>query len=153
MATLTVQAPKLQFDPAGPSAQLEKPVNVKLPPVTHADGQAASQDQLQKIGAFIYRKQAGAEEMWNEGEQAWQPVDAEEFKALSADEKLRRIRHSSAHVMATALRHAGGAAAAGPQARAHAAAPAGFRKGAAFCRSWTERRASPRHSRDRALLR
>ena len=77
MATLTVQPPKLQFDPAGPSAQLEKPVNVKLPPVTHADGQAASQDQLQKIGAFIYRKQAGAEEMWNEGEQAWQPVSTD----------------------------------------------------------------------------
>src|SRR5688500_6868744 len=38
-------------------------------------------------------------------EQAWQPVDGDEFKALAADEKLRRIRHSSAHVMATALRH------------------------------------------------
>jgi threonyl-tRNA synthetase len=38
-------------------------------------------------------------------EREWQPVDAEEFKALPADEKLRRIRHSSAHVMATALRH------------------------------------------------
>lgn len=38
-------------------------------------------------------------------EREWQPVQAEEFKALPADEKLRRIRHSSAHVMATALRH------------------------------------------------
>lgn len=37
-------------------------------------------------------------------EREWQPVSAEEFKALPADEKLRRIRHSSAHVMATALR-------------------------------------------------
>ena len=34
----------------------------------------------------------------------WQPVAPDEFKALPADEKLRRIRHSSAHVMATALR-------------------------------------------------
>ncbi|HST59091.1 MAG TPA: threonine--tRNA ligase [Longimicrobium sp.] len=38
-------------------------------------------------------------------EQAWQPIALDEFKALPADEKLRRIRHSSAHVMATALRH------------------------------------------------
>jgi threonyl-tRNA synthetase len=36
--------------------------------------------------------------------QAWQPVDAEAYRALPGDEKLRRIRHSSAHVMATALR-------------------------------------------------
>ena len=38
-------------------------------------------------------------------EREWQPVQIEEFKALPSDEKLRRIRHSSAHVMATALRH------------------------------------------------
>lgn len=38
-------------------------------------------------------------------EREWQPVQPEEFRALPADEKLRRIRHSSAHVMATALRH------------------------------------------------
>jgi len=37
-------------------------------------------------------------------EKDWQPVNADEFRALGADEKLRRIRHSSAHVMATALR-------------------------------------------------
>ncbi|HEX2079529.1 MAG TPA: threonine--tRNA ligase [Longimicrobium sp.] len=37
-------------------------------------------------------------------EQRWRPVAAEEFRALPADEQLRRIRHSSAHVMATALR-------------------------------------------------
>ncbi|HEV3050139.1 MAG TPA: threonine--tRNA ligase [Longimicrobium sp.] len=37
-------------------------------------------------------------------EREWQPVQNEEFKALPSDEKLRRIRHSSAHVMATALR-------------------------------------------------
>ncbi|HEX6911842.1 MAG TPA: threonine--tRNA ligase [Longimicrobium sp.] len=41
---------------------------------------------------------------WLQGHD-WRPVDADEFKALPADEKLRRIRHSSAHVMATALRH------------------------------------------------
>ncbi|HEX5871477.1 MAG TPA: threonine--tRNA ligase [Longimicrobium sp.] len=38
-------------------------------------------------------------------EREWSPVQPEEFRALPADEKLRRIRHSSAHVMATALRH------------------------------------------------
>jgi threonyl-tRNA synthetase len=37
-------------------------------------------------------------------EREWQPVAADEFRGLPADEKLRRIRHSSAHVMATALR-------------------------------------------------
>lgn len=37
-------------------------------------------------------------------EREWSPVQPEEFRALPADEKLRRIRHSSAHVMATALR-------------------------------------------------
>ncbi|HEX8394573.1 MAG TPA: threonine--tRNA ligase [Longimicrobium sp.] len=43
---------------------------------------------------------------WNSWlqERDWQPVPPDEFKALPADEKLRRIRHSSAHVMATALR-------------------------------------------------
>ena len=34
----------------------------------------------------------------------WSPVPADEFRALPPEEKLRRIRHSSAHVMATALR-------------------------------------------------
>ncbi|HEU0015645.1 MAG TPA: threonine--tRNA ligase [Longimicrobium sp.] len=34
----------------------------------------------------------------------WKPVAADEFRALPPEEKLRRIRHSSAHVMATALR-------------------------------------------------
>jgi threonyl-tRNA synthetase len=37
-------------------------------------------------------------------EREWRPVSPEEFRALPADEKLRRIRHSAAHVMATALR-------------------------------------------------
>ncbi len=83
MAALTLQAPQWQFEPAGPSAQLEKPVTVKLPPVTHADGQTASQDQLQKIGAFVYRSQAGAEELWNEAEQAWQPA-ASDVATLAA---------------------------------------------------------------------
>ena len=73
MSSLTLQAPQWQFEPAGPSAQLEKPVTVKLPPITYADGQAASQAQLQKIGAFVYRSKAGAEELWNEAQQAWQP--------------------------------------------------------------------------------
>lgn len=43
---------------------------------------------------------------WNSWlqERDWQPVAPDEFKALPNDEKLRRIRHSSAHVMATALR-------------------------------------------------
>jgi hypothetical protein len=73
MASLTIQSPQWQFDPAGPSAQLEKPVTVMLPPVTFADGQPAKQDQLQKIGAFVYRTKAGVEELWDETQQAWRP--------------------------------------------------------------------------------
>lgn len=37
------------------------------------------------------------------GELSWHPVDAGEFEELSAEEKLKRVRHSTAHVMATAL--------------------------------------------------
>jgi hypothetical protein len=73
MTTLTVPAPLISYDPAGPSAQLDKPVNLKLPPVRYDDGQAVLQDQLQKIGAFVYRKNGAVEELWNETEQAWQP--------------------------------------------------------------------------------
>ena len=85
MAALTVPAPQLQYEPAGPAAQLEKPVNVKLPAVTHADGQAATQDELQKIGAFVYRvaTQNGSEEIWNDTEQAWQPA-VTDLAALAA---------------------------------------------------------------------
>ena len=76
MATLTVPAPQLQYEPAGPTAQLEKPVNVKLGALTHADGQGATQAELKKIGAFVYRTPTvgGSEEIWNEAEQAWKPA-------------------------------------------------------------------------------
>jgi len=76
MAALTVPVPQLQYDPRGPAAQLEKQVNVKLAAVTYDDGQAATQDELQKIGAFVYRvaTQGGSEEIWNDAEQAWQPA-------------------------------------------------------------------------------
>ncbi len=39
---------------------------------------------------------------WLEG-LSWQPVDASEFDRLSPDDKLMRVRHSTSHVMATAL--------------------------------------------------
>ncbi|HKA79630.1 MAG TPA: hypothetical protein VKD43_06325 [Xanthobacteraceae bacterium] len=76
MAALSVPVPQLQYDPPGAAAQLEKQVNVSLPDVTYADGQAATQDQLQKIGAFVYRVATlgGSEEIWNDAEQAWQPA-------------------------------------------------------------------------------
>ncbi len=34
---------------------------------------------------------------------SWRPVDVREFDRLAADEKLKRVRHSASHVMATAL--------------------------------------------------
>ncbi len=34
---------------------------------------------------------------------SWKPVAAEEFESLAADEKLKRVRHSASHVMATAV--------------------------------------------------
>src|SRR5262245_22537865 len=79
MASLSVTAPQLQYEPAGPTATLEKPVQVRLAAITHADGQAATQAELEKIGAFVYRVAAsgGSEEIWNETEQAWQPAITE----------------------------------------------------------------------------
>ncbi len=75
----------LQYEPAGPAAALEKPVQLRLGAITHADGQAATPAELRKIGAFVYRSASagGAEEMWNEDEQAWKPA-VTEAAALAA---------------------------------------------------------------------
>ena len=72
---LAVPAPTLQFDPAGSSAQIEKPVNLRLAPLVHADGQPATKAQLLKVAAFVFRSASagGGEELWNEAAQAWQP--------------------------------------------------------------------------------
>jgi len=87
MPLLTMPIPQLQYDPPGPAAQLEKQVNITLATVTYADGQATSPDQLQKIGAFVYRVavQGGGEEIWNDTEQVWQPAvtDAAALAALT----------------------------------------------------------------------
>jgi hypothetical protein len=76
MASLTVPIPVLQYEPSDPVARLEKPVNVKLSALTHADGQGATQGELKKIGAFVYRTATagGNEEIWSENEQAWKPA-------------------------------------------------------------------------------
>ena len=87
MASLTVPVPALQYEPAGPVARLEKPVQVKLGAPTHADGQAATQAELKKIGAFVYRTATGggSEEIWNDTGQAWKPTvtDAAALAALT----------------------------------------------------------------------
>lgn len=76
MTTLTVPAPQLQYEPAGPAAPLEMPVKLRLGAPTHANGQAATPAELSKFGAFVYRTATvgGTEEIWNEAEQAWQPA-------------------------------------------------------------------------------
>lgn len=73
-SSIAVPAPQLHFDPAGPTAQLEKPVDVMLGALDHADGRPATANELQKIGAYVYRvaTQGGSEEIWNDAEQAWQ---------------------------------------------------------------------------------
>lgn len=84
MPTLTVPAPQPSWEGDAASAELEKPVNVKLAALSFADGQPATQDELQKIGAYIYRSSGGTEEIWNEDEQGWQapPVDPSALQPL-----------------------------------------------------------------------
>ena len=84
---LLVPAPALVIDPAGPLAAIEKPVNVRLGPLVHADGLQATADELLRIGAFIYRvaSAAGVEEIWNDALQTWQPstIDPSALDALA----------------------------------------------------------------------
>jgi hypothetical protein len=61
-------------DPPSPLASLEKPVEVLGGPVTFANGQAFTAENLGKAGYFVFRQVlAGAvEEIWNESGKRWQ---------------------------------------------------------------------------------
>ncbi len=74
MADLIVQAPSLKFEAIGPAiAPLEKPVEVRTPPVTLPDGSDFAQTNLGTAGFFVYRKlSAAATEFWNEDAKQWQ---------------------------------------------------------------------------------
>jgi hypothetical protein len=77
MSTLTIPAPTLEHDPPGAVAELEQPLTIKLPALSFPDGTAVTDQDLQKGGAFAYRRQAGLEEIWNEGTQLWEAPPAE----------------------------------------------------------------------------
>lgn len=70
MTPLAVPAPQLGWQDAGPP-QIEQPVDVKLPALRFADGVEATDAEMQKVGAYIYRRGSGGEEIWNEAEQRW----------------------------------------------------------------------------------
>ena len=76
-AQLTLPAVQLLTDPPAGPASLERPVTLKLGPLSFPDGQPLRQDDTRKIGAFVYRAQGGAEQIWNEGERNWTSAPAD----------------------------------------------------------------------------
>jgi hypothetical protein len=83
MATLTIPAPTLKYDPVETGlATLEKTVEVHCGAVTFPDGSSFTQTQQKTAGFFVYRKFATAIEVWNETAQQWQPDPGEAIAAL-----------------------------------------------------------------------
>lgn len=82
---LTLPAAQLVSDPPAGPASLEKPLTVKLGPLTFPDGQPLKQDATQKIGVFVYRTQGSGEEIWNDAQQHWSsaPADPAELAGLT----------------------------------------------------------------------
>lgn len=87
MPPLTVPAPELVLDPPSGPAQLEKPVTIRLATVRYPDSQSVGRDDVRKLGALVYRGAIGSEEVWDEGQQRWTGVPADEA-ALAALEPL-----------------------------------------------------------------
>lgn len=85
-AQLTLPAPILATDPPAGPPSLEKPVTLKLGPLTFPDGQPLQQDDTRKIGVFVYRSSGSGEEIWNDSEQNWTavPADPAALGALTA---------------------------------------------------------------------
>lgn len=85
MATLTVQAPTLNFDAVTPGvAVLEKKFELKCGAVSFPDGRTFSQLDLGAGGFFIYRRQsaAAATEVWDEDTKEWKPESSVIVDAL-----------------------------------------------------------------------
>lgn len=72
---LTLQVPQLVTDPPG-FALLERAVAIKLGPIAFPDGQPVTQDDVARIGLFVYRI-LGGEQVWDEARQDWSPVPAD----------------------------------------------------------------------------
>ncbi|MFB9240317.1 hypothetical protein IV454_24060 [Massilia antarctica] len=73
-AQLTLPAVQVLTDPPAGPPSLERPLTLQLGPLSFPDGQPLRQDDTRKIGAFVYRAQGSAEQIWNEGERNWTKV-------------------------------------------------------------------------------
>jgi hypothetical protein len=76
MTPVAIPAPVLDHDPAGPVAEYEQPVTVKLPAFVIPGGPLTQAD-VKQLGAFVYRRSGGSEDIWNETTQLWQAVPAD----------------------------------------------------------------------------
>ena len=77
MATLNVPIPIVSWPPPSAQPELEGPVQLGLNDVTYTDGASVVPDHVLKLGAFVYRLAGGAEEIWNDGAQEWQPAPSD----------------------------------------------------------------------------
>jgi hypothetical protein len=77
MTPINLPAPMLSQDPPGAAPEIELPVSVKLPTLMFPSGLPVTQADVTKLGAFVYRRTGGTEEIWNEGEQLWQSPPAD----------------------------------------------------------------------------
>jgi hypothetical protein len=87
MNTLAIPAPTLTGEPAGASPEIEKPLAIKLPALHFADGTSLGDADVTKIGAFIYRRRAGVDELWDEQAQVCMAAPGE-LDALASKQPL-----------------------------------------------------------------
>ena len=76
MIALPLPDPQLGWAPAGP-AQLEQPVEVRLPALPYPDGTEAVEADALRIGAYVHRFDAAGERVWDEKAQSWIDVPAD----------------------------------------------------------------------------
>jgi hypothetical protein len=74
--TLSVPIPRAIPDPPTGPAELERPVKIAMKAVRYPDGAEVPADDVQKLGAFVYRSAGAGDEVWNDAEQRWQPGPA-----------------------------------------------------------------------------
>jgi hypothetical protein len=75
--TLVLPIPTLSQDPPVPVFELEQPVAVKLAALAFPDGAPLAQSDFKKGGAFVYRRRAGLEEIWNSATKSWEPPSSD----------------------------------------------------------------------------